>query len=327
LTDATAGDGPGAAADGAPSAADGAPSAADGAPAAAAGRDPASVAPDETGAAGDAAPSVTAGDGAVIEPAAAVGAVQAPAAPRSLVSDGLRLEWHLARPPGSVARGGVRAGLVIAHGLPIGDRAAANAAVTFPELADRVARDTGWLALSFSFRGAGRSQGGFSPSGWLRDLAAAVEFIRPDVASVFIAGFGFGGALALRVAAQDPAIGGVAAVATPSDLLEAASDVDHLVARAASSGYLPAGEPEDADRWAEDLESIDPLGSAAAIPPRPLLIVHGSHDPDVGLVDARALSDAALGRAELRIVPMAGHRLRHDPRAVALLLGWLQRHG
>jgi alpha/beta superfamily hydrolase len=274
---------------------------------------------DGPGAAGDVAVAAGDGPGAVAD--------EAPPPPRSLVSDGLRLEWHLARPPGSVARGGVRAGLVVAHGLPIGDKAAANAAVTFPELADRVARDTGWLALSFSFRGAGRSQGGLSPSGWLRDLAAAVEFIRPDVASVFIAGFGFGGALALRTAALDPAIGGVAAVGTPSDVLDAASDVDLLVARAASSGYLPAGEPEDLDRWPEDLASIDPLGSAAAIPPRPLLIVHGSHDPDVALVDARALSDAALGRAELRIVPMAGHRLRHDPRAVALLLGWLQRHG
>ena len=37
--------------------------------------------------------------------------------------------------------------------------------------------------------------------------------------------------------------------------------------------------------------------------------------------------DAAEGVAELRVIPTAGHRLRHDPRAVALLMGWLQRHG
>jgi len=33
----------------------------------------------------------------------------------------------------------------------------------------------------------------------------------------------------------------------------------------------------------------------------------------------------AHGSAELRVITGAGHRLRHDPRAVAVLLGWLDR--
>jgi len=243
-----------------------------------------------------------------------------------LVSDGIRLASHLARPPGSIARGGVRAGLVIAHGMPSGDGAGPAASLTFPELADRVARDTGWLALSFDFRGAGRSAGMFSPGGWLRDLVAAVELVRPEVSSVFVAGFGLGGALALRVAALDPAIGGVAVLGTPSDLSVYAGDVDALAAGAEESGYSTPAASERAG-WAADLVAIDPLGAAAAIPPRPLLIVHGSVDPDTPLVEARALAEATEGAAELRVIPMAGHRLRHDPRAVALLLGWLQRHG
>jgi putative redox protein len=41
-------------------------------------------------------------------------------------------------------------------------------------------------------------------------------------------------------------------------------------------------------------------------------------------LDARALADCH-GSAELRIIQGAGHRLRHDPRAVAVLLGWLER--
>ena len=32
-----------------------------------------------------------------------------------------------------------------------------------------------------------------------------------------------------------------------------------------------------------------------------------------------------VGAGELRLVNGAGHRLRHDPRAVAVLLGWLER--
>ena len=43
------------------------------------------------------------------------------------------------------------------------------------------------------------------------------------------------------------------------------------------------------------------------------------------MVDARALADAADGEVELRILSGAGHRLRHDPRAIAVLLGWLDR--
>ena len=31
------------------------------------------------------------------------------------------------------------------------------------------------------------------------------------------------------------------------------------------------------------------------------------------------------GSAELRIITGAAHDLRHDPRAVAILLGWLDR--
>jgi putative redox protein len=40
--------------------------------------------------------------------------------------------------------------------------------------------------------------------------------------------------------------------------------------------------------------------------------------------DARQLVNAH-GNAELSLFVGAGHRLRHDPRAVAVLIGWLDR--
>jgi putative redox protein len=52
--------------------------------------------------------------------------------------------------------------------------------------------------------------------------------------------------------------------------------------------------------------------------------MHGSDDDLVPVFDARVLVDAH-GDAELRIIGGAGHRLRHDPRAIAVLLGWLDR--
>jgi putative redox protein len=45
------------------------------------------------------------------------------------------------------------------------------------------------------------------------------------------------------------------------------------------------------------------------------------------VLDARALAVATQERAELKILPGVAHRLSHDPRAVALLIGWLDRQG
>ena len=58
---------------------------------------------------------------------------------------------------------------------------------------------------------------------------------------------------------------------------------------------------------------------------RPLLVVHGADDPDVSVDDARALSEAATGPSDLRVVFGAGHWLRADPRVIAILVGWLER--
>ena len=48
------------------------------------------------------------------------------------------------------------------------------------------------------------------------------------------------------------------------------------------------------------------------------------HDESVPPSDARQLAQAH-GSAELSLLQGAGHRLRHDPRAVAILMGWLER--
>jgi putative redox protein len=66
------------------------------------------------------------------------------------------------------------------------------------------------------------------------------------------------------------------------------------------------------------------VDAARRFAPRPLLVMHGEEDESVPVADSRDLA-RAHGTAELRIVPGAGHRLRHDPRAIAVLLGWLDR--
>ena len=82
--------------------------------------------------------------------------------------------------------------------------------------------------------------------------------------------------------------------------------------------------PPAFDRWSAELREVRPLLAARELAPRSLLVVHGDSDDLTPLDDGRAIA-AAHGRAELRVISGAGHELRHDPRAVAVLLGWLSR--
>jgi putative redox protein len=195
-------------------------------------------------------------------------------------------------------------------------------------LADRPANDTGWTVITFAFRGTAKSTGNFSLGGWLRDLQAAVDaaLTSSSVESLWLCGFAAGGALAICAAGEDPRIRGVASFSAPADFADRASDARRFVAQARVAGLIKdKGFPGDLDAWARELRDIRPLDMIARIPPRPLLIVHGANDEVVNVLDARALADAAEERAELKILPGAAHRLSHDPRAVALLLGWLDR--
>src|SRR5690349_4821045 len=124
-----------------------------------------------------------------------------------IMSGELRLSAHLALPPPP----GRSTGAVLCHGFPNGPRGAAAVGTPYPDLADRVARDLGFVVLTFNFRGTGVSEGDFSARGWLADLRAAVRVVaaRDDVRSVWTAGFGHGGAVALCEAAGDELVQGV----------------------------------------------------------------------------------------------------------------------
>ena len=111
-------------------------------------------------------------------------------------------------------------GLLVLPGFPRGAGGAAALGNTDQTLCDRIARESGWAGLTFTFRGTGPSEGDFSIEGWLADVRAAVDALhaRTDITGVWIAGFRLGGTLATVVAADDERVRGIATFAAPASL-------------------------------------------------------------------------------------------------------------
>ncbi len=247
--------------------------------------------------------------------------------PIVLEAEGLRLVGRLSHPQDGPEERGRPPGLVLGHGFPRGPGGAATCGRSYPELADRLAAETGWVILTFNHRGTGESPGQFSLRGWMADLRAAADaLVAQDVSAVWSAGAGTGGALAICHAAVDERVRGVASLGAPADFDRWQRHPDAFLSTARAVGVIRDKDfPPDPEAWAEELREVRPLAAAAKIPPRPFLVVHGDADDQVPPTDARALADTAGAGTELRIVNEADHLLRHDPRAVAVLMGWMAR--
>jgi len=217
--------------------------------------------------------------------------------------------------------------IVLCHELPRDPDGATDAGRGYPALADRLSEECGCRVVVAMLRGTSGSDGDFSANGWLDDLAViAAEEAGPD-GSLWLIGFGFGAAIALRTATREPRVCGVASVAGPADLTAWVTSRDKVLARCRRSGVIRSENfPDDVDAWVAELVALAPLDAAAHLGTRPLLVVHGSDDAEVPVAAARAVADAATGGpVDLRIVSGAGHWLRADPRVVATLVGWIER--
>ena len=200
--------------------------------------------------------------------------------------DGLRLEGVLDEPVGP------RAAIVLCHPHPkMGGTM--NAPLLQALSADLVRR--AWSVLRFNFRGIGASEGqAGTGTGETEDVAGALDFMREHHAGapVALAGWSFGAAVALRVAAHDEAV-------------------------AACVGIAPAvrRKPD----VTEGLPSPDEVSFAM-----PLLIVCSANDDVVAPEEGREWAKAV--GAEYVELRGANHFFwgRYDPlnRAVG---GWLDR--
>ncbi len=163
-------------------------------------------------------------------------------------SSGLRLSGYLARPASPT--GPSVPGLVLCHGFPSGPGGAKTSGQTYPELAERLAADTGWVVLTFNFRGTGASEGNFSLAGWLDDLRAAIDYLLAAgrVDGVWLAGSSTGGALAICQAGEDERVRGVATLSARADFDEWAMDPESFLDHSRSIGVIRDRRfPADAD--------------------------------------------------------------------------------
>jgi alpha/beta superfamily hydrolase len=240
------------------------------------------------------------------------------------------LEGWLARPERVPLNG--RPGVVIVPGFPADTGGGANSFRTFPDLADRVADHARMVAIAVAFRGLAGSTGHFSLDGWRQDLGTAIDYIRSDDdvdGSIWLMGFGTGGALAIAAAAADGHIAGLVSVAAPADFQDWASRPRELLSHARKCGAISDPNfPPEFGRWAKELQGVSAVENARRLDEMGtlLMVLHGGNDDAVPPLDAREIADAH-GAAELRLIEGARHHLRHDPRAMATAIGFLDRRG
>lgn len=237
--------------------------------------------------------------------------------PLDVVSDGLRLDAGIVvpeRPRGTA---------VLLHGIP-------SIAPPDPEdtgyagLAERFAAE-GWAAAWGDMRAVRKSPGYFSIDGWVKDALALVDAARAagGPGPLVLLGSSAGGAVSTEAVRRGAPVDALVLLAAPAEWLSFADDPAMGVFRIqAGAGMELAPETiEDPTQWAAEFEGVTTELSIAGVKV-PVLVVHGTADDVVPVDHAPRIAAAAPG-AQLEIVEGAGHQLRRDERAVALVLRWL----
>lgn len=218
----------------------------------------------------------------------------------------------------------------VCHGIPAhapdpGDRG-------YPLLAEIICRE-GFAVFIFNFRGTGASDGNLDILGWTRDLKAAIDYLHtsPEVAKSHLSllGFSGGAAVSVYVASQDQRVSSVVACACPAEFtfFTGIDARQTLIEHFRHIGAIrDKNFPRNPEEWLGGFEKVSPVQYIAGIAPRPLLLVHGSKDETVKVSHAHRLYDEAGEPKEIIIIDGAGHRLRQDERAMAIVINWLKSH-
>ncbi len=243
----------------------------------------------------------------------------------ALEVDGLKISGQLYLPEGGQAPYPT---VGICHGIPTEKPDPSNKG--YPPFAERICHQ-GFAVLIFNFRGTGTSGGNFDILGWTRDLKAAIDYLftQPDVdkSRLSLLGFSGGAAVSIYVASADSRVSCVAACACPAEFTfitevdNPQSVIDHF----RNIGTIRDKDfPHSTEEWLNGFRLVSPVKYVAGIAPRPLLLVHGNQDDMVPLTDAYKLYDKAGEPKQIIIIDGAGHRLRQNERAMAIVIDWLK---
>ena len=197
-------------------------------------------------------------------------------------------------------------------------------------------RASGYRAVLVDMRGHGRSTGerityGVQES---KDLSQVIDLLERRhlvEGKVGVYGFSFGGATAIDLAALDPRVGAVVAIAPFSSLRDAAG---HIIRTKIPGAELFVTEHwidrtiQEASRQGEfDWQAADTVAAIQRTEAR-VLLVHGDADRFVEPYHSVRLNQAAGARSRIVLVPGAGHDdlATDDQGAVArLALSWFNR--
>ena len=182
----------------------------------------------------------------------------------------------------------------------------------------RLARAGGWAALSYDQRGHGASGGEMSPAaisdaGAMARLLGGVDGV--DDKRVCVRGSSLGGFVAIHAAAAEGAIAGAIAICpAPEELLLEGIRRGRLALAADETALVP---------W---LERHDIREAAAAMGPKPLILLHAEGDDQVPPESSRQIHAGAADPKKLIVVPGGHHRsVQHDAELQGEALRWLER--
>ena len=216
----------------------------------------------------------------------------------------------------------------VCHGIPVkspdpNDRG-------YPLLAERICRE-GLAVLIFNFRGTGASNGNLDILGWTRDLKAVIDYLsalpKVDRCHLSLLGFSGGAAVSVYVAAHDKRVSSIATCACPAEFtfLTEVDEPQSVINHFRGIGAIRDKDfPYPVEDWLSGFRLVSPIKHVAEFAPRPLLLVHGSKDEIVDVSHAYKLYARAGEPKQIIIVDGAGHRLRQNDRAMAIVIDWLK---
>ena len=195
--------------------------------------------------------------------------------------------------------------------------------------------ENGYGVLLFDLRNHGESGGDVTTMGLneVRDVQAAFAFLtqHPEVdpQRIGIYGASMGGATAIRAMARIPEAKVLIADAAYESFQIVLESGVHDFTRITASPFSDLIMWFMADKGDFDPTQVRPIDDIGQISPRPILIIHGTRDPLIGVEHAHHLFEAAGEPKELYLVEGGGHggliRIERE-EYIERILGFLDKY-